>query len=84
MFAMLDPTTFPMAKPGAPLNVAFIATISSGADVPNATIVRETSKAEILNRLLSSMAPLTKKSPEMTKSNRPKKEKNHSIIKPYG
>ena len=53
ILAILDPTTLPRAKPGEPLNVALIATISSGADVPKATTVNDISKAETLNLLLS-------------------------------
>ena len=79
MLAILDPTTLPRAKPGDPLNVAFIATINSGADVPNATTVSDTNKAEIPNRLLSWIAPLTRKSPDSNKRQRPKKERVHNI-----
>ena len=53
ILAILDPTTLPRAKPGDPLNVAFIATMSSGADVPNATIVSDTIKGEMPILLLS-------------------------------
>ena len=53
ILAILDPTTLPIAKPGEPLNVAFMATINSGADVPKATTVSDTSRAETPNLLLS-------------------------------
>jgi hypothetical protein len=81
ILAILDPTTLPIARPGDPLNVAFIATISSGADVPKATTVSDTSKAETPNLLLSWIAPLTRKSPEINKRNRPKKERAQNIKK---
>jgi len=53
ILAIFDPTTLPRAKPDDTLNVAFIATINSGADVPKDTTVSDTSKAETPNLLLS-------------------------------
>lgn len=43
MFAMLEPKAFPTASVLAPSRAAMPDTISSGADVPNATMVRPTS-----------------------------------------
>ena len=83
ILAILDPTTLPRAKPGDPLNVAFIATINSGADVPKATTVSDTSKGETPILLLSWIAPLTRKSPEINKRNKPKKERTQNIRKLY-
>ena len=49
IFAIFDPTTFPIAIPEYPSRVAFKLTTNSGKDVPNATIVNPTTKCGILN-----------------------------------
>ena len=41
---MFDPKTLPIAIPGDPSKFAKVDTISSGKDVPNATIVNPTTK----------------------------------------
>ena len=72
-FAILDPTTLPKAIPESPDKDACIATISSGADVPNATTVKPIIKGEILNLKPAKTLPLTKESPQKLKRKTPAK-----------
>ena len=48
MLKMFEPTMFPIAISPCPLSVAFRLTTSSGALVPNSTMVRPITKGEIL------------------------------------
>ena len=43
---MLEPTTFPIAISALPLSADIRLTMSSGAEVPKATIVRPTTRGE--------------------------------------
>ncbi len=79
ILAVFDPTTFPIAIPGASSNVALIAINSSGAEVPNATIVRLTMRAGMPKRRLRLTAPLTKASPANNKMTRPSADINQNI-----
>jgi hypothetical protein len=58
IFTIFDPTIFPMAISVLPLRAALIFTISSGADVPNATIVRPITIGGIQAFLEREPAPL--------------------------
>src|SRR6056300_671705 len=69
---MFDPTTLPSAKPGASPSTAWIDTNNSGADVPKATTVRLTTKAEMPNRNARLTAPRTNASPARTRITKPK------------
>lgn len=62
IFAILDPTIFPIVIPVAPLRLAEILTTNSGAEVPNATIVSPIIRSEILSFLAIEEAPSTKRS----------------------
>ena len=72
-FAMLDPTTLPKAIPESPDKDAWIATISSGADVPNATTVKPIIKGDMLNLKPAKTLPLTKESPQKLNRKTPAK-----------
>ena len=54
---MFDPTTLPIARSGLPLKAESTLTVSSGAEVPKATIVRPITKFEMRNRLATAAAP---------------------------
>ena len=54
---MFDPTTLPMAKSGLPLRAESTLTVSSGAEVPKATIVSPITRFEMRNRLATAAAP---------------------------
>ena len=47
--AILEPTTLPIARPETPSRTALIEINNSGAEVPNATIVRPIINLEIPN-----------------------------------
>jgi hypothetical protein len=79
IFAIFEPTTFPMAIAGLPSRVACILTKSSGADVPNETIVTPINNGEILNLLAIPIALFTKKSPPTTSRTRPIMSNTYSI-----
>ena len=80
MFAVFDPTTLPNAIPGESSNTALIDTSNSGADVPNATIVRLTIKAGTPRRRDRLTAPLTNASPASNKITSPKTLRTQGII----
>jgi DNA-directed RNA polymerase subunit H (RpoH/RPB5) len=72
---ILDPITFPMVKSGLPERAAFTLTNNSGEEVPKATIVKPTTKGEILKRKAMLVDPLTKKSPPRIRTKSPAKRK---------
>ena len=43
---MFDPTTLPMAIPGAPASAAWIEATSSGTEVPNPTMMMPTTRLD--------------------------------------
>ena len=60
---MQDPIIFPSAKSSSCFTIATIEVISSGREVPSATIVRLTTLSGILIMLAIEVALLTTKSP---------------------
>lgn len=75
---MLLPVTLAIAKSVLPFIVANKLTINSGAEVPNATIVRPTTSADTPNRNANEDAPETSQSaPLMSKKN---PTKNRSVV----
>ena len=73
--AILDPTTFPIAKPETPSRTALIEITNSGAEVPNATIVSPTINFGIPNLSATPTAPLISRSPDSSKKNKAKRVK---------
>ena len=71
-FAVFEPTTLPMAIPGAPSSTAPTEIKSSGADVPKLTIVRLTSSAGIPSRRARFTAPRTRMSPAKSRITKPR------------
>ena len=53
----LLPTTLPMAMSALPPNDAIVLMTNSGAEVPNATMVRPITRSEILKRFATAAAP---------------------------
>ena len=72
---MLEPTTFPMAISLLPFTAAVILTASSGALVPNATIVSPIIKDGIRRRLAIEEAPSTNQSAPFTSRKNPTNKK---------
>src|SRR3989338_10741163 len=70
MLAMLEPTTLPTAMSVTPLIADVILTESSGADVPNATIVRPMTSEDTPRRFAKDDAPSTSKFADFTKAKR--------------
>ena len=60
ILTMLEPKTFPKAISVCPDNAALVLTNSSGADVPNETIVRPIKSVDILNLRATSEDASTK------------------------
>ena len=56
---MLEPTTLPTEMSAWPRNAAFTVTANSGAEVPNATMVRPMTSSDIPSRLAKCAAPST-------------------------
>ena len=79
IFAVLEPTTLPIAMPGALSSTALIEISSSGAEVPKATIVRLTINAGTPRRSERFTAPLTRASPANSKITSPRPDSNHGI-----
>ena len=71
MFAILDPTMFPIAIPGLPPTALCKLTKSSGADVPNATTVIPITNGDIFIAREKPTAPLTKNSPPIINTAKP-------------
>lgn len=71
MFAMLLPTTLPIASPGDPAETVCIVTANSGADVAKETTVSPTTKGDIPTPAAMALAPRTRTSPPPTSSTRP-------------
>lgn len=67
IFTILLPKTFPRVIPVAPLRLELILTTSSGAEVPNATIVSQIIISESLNLLAIEEDPITKVSAPLIK-----------------
>lgn len=63
IFAIFEPTTFPMEISGLPFRAAFRLTKSSGADVPKETTVTPTTNVEILKCDAKATPPFTRRSP---------------------
>ena len=63
-----------------PSAAATIFTTSSGADVPNATIVRPMTRSEILSRLAKPDAPFMSQSAENVSRVKPKIKSKYSIL----
>ena len=59
MFAILEPTILPMEIPAEPFKADFMLTTNSGADVPNATIVKPMMIVGMCNLLAIATAPFT-------------------------
>lgn len=57
IFEILDPITLPIARSGIPCKSALILTKSSGADVPNETIVIPINKGDILKYFARELPP---------------------------
>jgi hypothetical protein len=72
MFAMLLPTTLPIVISELPSMEAKIFTKSSGADVPNDTIVSPITICETPNLAARDDAPLTRKSAPLTSKMKPR------------
>ena len=75
IFAILLPTKFPSAKLGTPETEAFIDTINSGDDVPNAITVIPITNLDILNDFARETAPLTSNSAPPSRIIKPKTSK---------
>ena len=71
MLAMFEPITFPIAIPALPFMDDVMLTSSSGADVPNATIVIPITKGEMRNLRASATPPFTSQSPPKKSSAKP-------------
>lgn len=71
MFEMFDPIALPIARSGLPPTAATMLTRSSGADVPNATIVRPITNGEILSLFAIEEAPLIIKSAPFSRITKP-------------
>ena len=80
MFAMLDPTTFPIEIALLPFNAAWILTTSSGLLVPKATTVSPTTKGVKPTLIAKEDDPLTRSSPPTNNNINPKKS-NKNISK---
>ena len=63
IFAMFDPMTLPSAIPSLPFIDDVTLTSSSGADVPNATIVIPMTIGDMLNLRAMAIPPSTSQSP---------------------
>ena len=59
MFAMLEPTALPTAKPGASFKAELMATMISGADVPKLTTVKPIIKVDIPSKRAVDAAEFT-------------------------
>ena len=70
-FAIFEPMIFPKTNPPKPSNAALIPTKSSGADVPNATIVTPITAGDTARLKLSTVAARTSKSPLTNKTTIP-------------
>jgi hypothetical protein len=78
ILAILDQMIFPMTMSFASLTLPIILTTSSGADVPNATIVSPITRSDIRSFLASEDAPSTRKSAPLMR------RINHTTISIYG
>ena len=77
---MLLPTTLPIANPALPFNAETTLTVSYGADVPKATMVKPMTKGEILKRLATEAAPSVKALAPIRISANPKISHKKSIV----
>jgi hypothetical protein len=80
IFTILLPTTFPIVSSELPLIEAKTFTISSGAEVPKATIVSPITICEILNVSASEDAPSTRKSAPLINKKNPKTKSTISNV----
>ncbi len=71
ILAMLDPSALPIAKSPAPFSEALIDTITSGADVPNDTMVRPITNYATPKDFAIAALPATKRSALQTKPPKP-------------
>ena len=78
-FAILEPTTFPIAIPGYPPSEALIDIANSGAEVPKATMVRAITKTGILSTPDKETAPFTKNSPAKKRKVIPRITRNSAV-----
>ena len=79
MFIVLLPMMLPMAKPGLPLMHEKMLTISSGNEVPNATMVKPMMSGESLARMPTLVAPLTSQFAPKMRATKPRASNNRGI-----
>ncbi len=79
MFAVLLPTTLPMAMPGEPAKAAWRLVTSSGIEVPKPTMVSPISSGETRSRVAKATAPRTSRSPPTTSSASPAASSRNSM-----
>ena len=77
----LEPRTLPTAISLAPWSAAVTLTASSGAEVPNATMVRPTSSGDTPSRRASADAPATNLSAPHTSSAKPRTSMMNDCVK---